>query len=285
MTHASLTSERGPRRAGFTIGEMLVYMVVASFVLLATYRVMQGQGRGYSQQLAATDVDESARGAAGLLSWELRHAAMAGDTLSTLGAHSVTLRSVQGVGVICAKHATLPRYGIWKNGGDIQATSEDSALIYVVGSQKWRQLKIAQVGTPGGLGVSSCAWTGGRAPDLVIEVTVGSPKDTLGIKVGGLLRAFRKVKYTEFQDQDRWWFGRKVGNGSYEKLTGPLLDSASNGLTFSYFTSTGASTTTPSTVSVVQVLLRTESNKPYRKLKGRPTYRSDSIMTKIALRR
>lgn len=280
-----MTSGRGPRRAGFTLGEMLVYMVIAGFVLLAMYRVMQRQGRGYGQQIAATDVDESARGAAGVLAWELRHASMAGDTLTTLGAHSVSLRSVQGVGVICAKHATLPRYGIWKNGGDIQATTDDSALVYVVGSQRWRQLKISQVGTTAALGVSSCAWTGGRAPDLVVEFTVGTPKDTLGIKVGALVRAFRKVKYSEFQDQGRWWFGRKVGNGNYEKLTGPLLDSTSNGLTLSYFTSTGASTTTSSAVSVVKILLNTESNKPYRNLAGRPAYRYDSITTKVALRR
>jgi Tfp pilus assembly protein PilW len=285
MTNTRLLSGQRPRRAGFTIGEMLVYMVVSSFVLLGMYRVMQGQGRGYSQQVAATDVDESARSAASMLAWELRHAAMAGDTLSTIGAHSVAMRSVQGVGVICAKHATLPRYGIWKNGGDIQATSDDSALVYVVGSQKWRQLKIAQVGTTAALGVSSCAWTGGRAPDLVVEFTVGSAKDTLGIKVGALVRAFRKVKYSEFQDQGRWWFGRRVGSGNYEKLTGPLLDSASNGLTLSYFTSTGTTTTTPSAVSVVKVQIRTESTKPYRKLRGRPAFRYDSITTKVALRR
>jgi hypothetical protein len=135
------------------------------------------------------------------------------------------------------------------------------------------------------LGVSSCAWTGGRAPDLVVEFTVNNAKDTLGIKVGSPLRAFRKVKYSEYQDQGRWWLGRKVGTGSYEKLTGPLLDSTADGLTLSYLTSAGATAATGSAVSIVAMTVRTQSNKPYRKLGGTPAYRIDSITTKVALRR
>jgi len=273
-------------RAGFTIAEMLVYMVISSVVLMSTYRVMMRQGRGYSQQIASTDVDESARGAASLLAWELRQSGIANDGLQVLGAHSIALRSVQGVGIVCAKHSTLPRYGIWKQGGDIQATADDSAMLYVADVQKWRKLKIAAVGTPSGFGVTSCDGASGRAPDLVVEVTVTSASDTSGIKVGALLRAFRKVKYSEFTDGGRWWLGRKVGNAtSWEKLTGPLLDSTSNGLTFTYQTASGATTTSPSSVAVVKVLVRTESNKKYRKNGGDPAYRQDSISTKVALRR
>jgi hypothetical protein len=268
---------------------MLVYMVVSSVVLMATYRVMMRQGRGYQQQIASTDVDESARGAAGMLAWELRHAAMAGDAFGTIGAattHSVSMRSIQGVGVICAKHATLARYGIWKQGGDMLATSDDSAMIYVAAQQTWRKVKISSVGTTAALGVPSCAWAGGRAPDLVMEVTVTNAGDTLGIKVGSLVRAFRKVKYSAYQSEGRWWLGRKVGAAtSWEKLTGPLLDSLSDGLTFTYLTAAGATTTTPSSVALVKVTVKTQSKKQYRKLGGAPVYRQDSVTTKVALRR
>ena len=273
-------------RAGFTIAEMLVYMVISSVVLASTYRVMTRQGRGYAQQIASTDADESARGAAGLLAWEIRQSGVANDGLQVLGAHSIALRSVQGVGVVCAKHATLPRYGIWKQGGEIQATPDDSALVYVAAVQKWRKLRIAAVGTPTGFDVPSCEWAGGRTPDLVVEVTVTSASDTSGIAAGSLLRSFRKVKYSEYTDQGRWWLGRKVGNASsWEKLTGPLLDSASNGLTFTYQTSSGATTTNPSSVAVVQLAVRTESNKKYRKNGGDPAYRQDSVTTKVSLRK
>jgi hypothetical protein len=283
-THRS-SARRRRSRSGFTIAEMLVYMVISSVVLMSTYRMMMRQGRGYAQQLASTDADETARGAAGLLAWELRQSGVANDGLQVLGAHSIALRSVQGVGVVCGKHATLARYGIWKQGGDIQGTADDSAMLYVPAAQRWRKLKIAAVGTPSGFGVTACDWAG-RTPDLVVEVTVTSPSDTLGIKAGSLLRAFRKVRYSEFTDGGRWWLGRKVGGATtWEKLTGPLLDSAANGLTFTYQTASGATAGTASSVGVVQVLIRSESSKKYRKNGGVPAYRQDSVTTKVALRK
>jgi hypothetical protein len=56
-------------------------------------------------------------------------------------------------------------------------------------------------------------------------------------------------------------------------------------LTFTYLTAAGATTTTPSSVALVQVKVKTESKKQYRKLGGTPVYRQDSVTTKVALRR
>jgi Tfp pilus assembly protein PilW len=261
-------------------------MVISSIVLMATYRVMIGQSRGYSKQVASTDVDESGRGAAGLLAWELRHAGLANAGPSTLGTNSIALRSIQGTGVICAKHATLPRYGIWKNGGEFGSTTDDSAMVYVAAKQAWRKLKVSSVSsTPSAAGVPSCAW-GSRAPDLVLDFTVSASADTLGLKVGSIVRGFRRVNYGEFQHQGRWWMGRRVGSSTtWEKLTGPLLPPTQNGLAFRYFTSTGAVTSTASAVAVVEVSVRTQSNKLYRNRSTAPEYREDSITTKVALRK
>jgi hypothetical protein len=159
-------------------------------------------------------------------------------------------------------------------------------MVFVAAQQQWRKVKIATVGTAATLGIPACVWAGGRAPDLVVEFQVNSPADTLGLKVGSLVRAFRKVKYSAYTDQGRWWLGRKVGAATtWEKLTGPILDSLSNGLTFTYLTAAGATTTTPSSVALVQVKVKTESKKQYRKLGGTPVYRQDSVTTKVALRR
>jgi Tfp pilus assembly protein PilW len=272
-------------RPAFTIVEVLVTMIVAAALLIGFYRVLTRQSRGYNQIIVSSDADETARSAASLLAWELRQAAIGGGTLvGALSANSVTLRSIQGIGIVCAKSTTDPAYAIWKNGGDIAATADDTALMYSHMLQVWRRLKISAVGTPADYGLTSCTWGGGRSPDLVVRVSDFSATDTLGIAVGSPFRTYRQVQYGVYQVNGRYWLGRKVSpsTGSYELLTGPLR--GSTGLRFSYYTATGAVTTTPSQVASIKVTVLTESYKAYQARDGTVRYRYDSLSTRVAVR-
>jgi len=283
------TTHATPRRryaAGFTLAELLVYMVIGLIVLSSAYQLMITQGRAYGKQREVMDVRETARGAMALLAWELRHAASGGSRLVAMNQGSIALRSVQGLGIVCAKHPTLPRYALWRTGGSIEATADDSALIYTVGLDKWRVVKINQVGTPTTMGLPQCAWPGARKPDLVVQVAVTTKQDTSGIAVGAALRAFRRVEYAEFQVGGRWWLGRKVGAAAtYDQVTGPLLAPGAGGLTFAYFDTLGAVTTTPTAVGAVGLTLRTESLKQVRVGPGPLQFQRDSLTTTAALRR
>lgn len=272
-------------RPGFTIAEMVLCMVIAGALMTGFYGVMTKQGRGYNRVIVSTDADATARSAAAALAWELRQATVGGNTLvGALDAQSVTLRSIQGVGIVCAKSATDPRYAIWKNGGDIQATVDDTAMVYAHMAQSWRKLKISAVGTPSDYSMTSCAWSGGRAPDLVVAVSDFSASDTAGIVVGSPFRTFRQVQYGVVLSGGRYWLGRKVSpsSGSYEILTGPLR--GATGLRLAYYNSSGAVTTTASQVASVKITVLTESYKQYRDQSGTPRYRYDSLTTRVALR-
>jgi hypothetical protein len=189
------------------------------------------------------------------------------------------------MGTICAKHATLARYGLWKTGGNIFATADDSAMIYQVGRDKWQALKITAVGTPAAMGVPACAWPGARPPDVVVEFAVGTRSDTSYIKVGAPFRNFRRVQYAEYQLNGRWWLGRKVGaSATYEQLTGPLVPPASNGLAFAYYDTLGTVTANPAAVGNIAITLRTESFKQTY-VGTTYAYQRDSLTTKVALRR
>jgi Tfp pilus assembly protein PilW len=285
MKSMRLLSRAFRRRSGFTIGEMMVYMVIAAIVLASIYRVMMRQGRGYSQQTAAMDADESARGAGAVLAWDIRHAAMAGDELLSLASDSIVVRSVQGVGVVCAKNSGgLAQYGVWKTGGNIEATTADTAMIFRVATSTWKSAKLTGVSTGTAYGVGTCSWTGGRVPDLAIQLATTVAADTVGITVGSPLRAYRSVTYKAFSQGGRWWLGRRIGpTGAFEKLTGPLIGSA--GLSFTYHTSTGAVTTTPTAVATVKFKVLTQSYKQYRDASGALVYRYDSLSSAVALRR
>ncbi len=281
----SLPRSAPPKRRGFTLIEIIVTLVVGLVVLESLVQLMIVQGRGYRKQRELVDVHQTAREAAALLSWDLRQAAVGGSPFAVMGANTVTIRSPRGIGTICGKHATLPRYGLWKTGGNFLATSDDTALVYAVGRDKWSKLKINAVGTPAAMGVTACAWPDARSPDIVVEFVVNTKTDTSYIKVGAPFRSFRPVEYAEYEQNNRWWLGRKVGAAaSYELLTGPLFPPSSNGLAFTYYDTLGAATTNTAAVGSVAFTLRIES---YKKTTVRSTfdYQRDSLTTKVSVRR
>lgn len=282
MTTLRFGRQRNDRR-GFTLIELLVGMVLGLIVLTSVVQMMIVQGRGYRKQREMIDVRQTAREAVALLSWDLRQSVIGGSPLAAMAPGMVALRSPRGLGTICAKHASLPRYGLWKTGGNIVAGVDDSAVVYQVGRDKWTVLKITAVGTPAAMGVAACAWPGARPPDVVVEFGVGTKTDTSYIKIGAPFRSFRRVEYAQYQLNNRWWLGRKVGAASYERLTGPLVAPA-NGLKFTYYDTLGAVTTNPSAVGSIAFTLRTESFKNTY-VGTTYVYQRDSLTTKVALRR
>ena len=160
--------------------------------------------------------------------------------------------------------------------GDVAATTDDSALVYV-GSVNWSVQRIVSATTPGAMGVGACAWAGGGLPDLAVRLP-----DTTGIQVGALFRAFRRVEYGLYQEDGRWWLGRKVGAAaSYEKLTGPLLAPASGGLVLTYRDAAGNVTADPTQVVVIDFVIRAQS---YRVSGDAMQFQQDTLATRVALR-
>jgi prepilin-type N-terminal cleavage/methylation domain-containing protein len=283
MSTPRLTRASNGRR-GFTIIELLVGLVVGLIVLSSIVRMLIVQGRGYRKQREVIDIRETVREATALLAADLRQSAVGGSPIAVIGANTIALRSPRGMGTICAKHPLLARYGLWKSGGNIFAGIDDSALVYQLGRDKWTPLKISAVGTPTAMGVTACAWPGSRPPDVVVEFAVNSKTDTSYIKVGAPFRNFRHVEYAEYQLNNRWWLGRKVGAAtSYEQLTGPLVGPAL-GLGFAYYDTLGAVTINPSAVGSVAFTLRTESFKNTY-VGNTYVYQRDSLTTKVVLRR
>src|ERR1051325_3799762 len=179
----NVTAATGYRdRRGFTMIELIVSFVIGLIVLASVVQMMIAQGKGYRKQREQVDVRETTREAAALLSWDLRQAAVASSPFVVMGANTVTIRSPRGLGTICAKHAVLPRYGLWKTAGNITATVDDTALVYQIGKGGWNKLKVTAVGTPAAMGVAACAWPGARPPDIVVEFAVavlaGNPVTT-----------------------------------------------------------------------------------------------------------
>jgi hypothetical protein len=112
-------------RGGFSVIELLVYLIIAIVVVTGIYQVLIGQNRLYLKQRELQDVRTSLRAAANLLAFELRQLSAADSDLYVINQFDLKLRSVQGTGIVCAIHGTQPRFGLYATSGDIQATTGD----------------------------------------------------------------------------------------------------------------------------------------------------------------
>ena len=167
-----LKRRRAANEAGFTIVELLVYLVIGVVLIGSIYQLLIGQNALYMKQRELTDVRSSLRAAAALLTWEFRQVGL-GD-LYSVGSDSFAVRSIQGTGVVCAQHNSQPRLGLWATSGEFSASSEDSVLIYSTASNSWLVGSIVNVWAPGG-GVLNCDWPAAPpATDLTVELTLGS---------------------------------------------------------------------------------------------------------------
>ncbi|UCC49068.1 MAG: prepilin-type N-terminal cleavage/methylation domain-containing protein [Gemmatimonadota bacterium] len=291
-------------KGGFTLVELLVYLMIAVVVLAGIYQLLIGQNRLWMKQRELQDVRTSLRAAGSLLAFELRQASAASGDLYAIASDSVALRSVQALGFVCGEHGNQPRYGLWGTSGEFFTTPLDSALVFAAGNvgsgdDAWRVVAQTNVWDPAGGGVTACAWgdtavgrgkgtldsagpdpSGRGRPDLVVEVAGNAD----GVYIGAPYRAFRPVTYGIFREDDRWWLGRRIAVGPYEILTGPLRSPADSGLFFTYYDQFGNPTTDPTLVQVVDIILRGESLGKVPRANQAPDFQQDTLTLRVSLR-
>lgn len=266
---------------GFTIIELIVYIVLAMLVMGIVYSVLVSQMREHALHKETMDARETLRGASALLASELRLASASGGDLYSIGAQSVVFRSVRGSGMICDTVAALPRYEVWEPSGLFGATADDSALVYSQSNASWNSVRVTQQSTTG---LSACAWGAGFTPGLWVGLGVVVPSDTAGVGIGSGIRPFQRTEYGLFQQNSRWWLGRKLGSAvSFELVTGPLRSPTDSGLAFHYYDSTNAETAIAANVKRIEVVLRSESFGMARSSTGLGT-RRDSLRITVFLR-
>jgi Tfp pilus assembly protein PilW len=273
--------------SGVSFLELLLTMVLGLVVLTSVYGVLVNQSREYQAHRENVDVAETLKGAATILTSEL-HPAMASRDLYAIAPQSISLRSFQTAGTFCGEAS--PRFGVFQPFGSFASGVNDSALVLRLTDQAWVRAKVAQVwSNPGAPYVSSCAtppkWTAGTPP-TVVQLSFQSPAtDTVGIRVGSIIRGFRATTYALVQSGGKWWLGRRIGNsGTWDLVTGPLKSAADSGLAIAYYTSAGALTANPAQVAMVVVTLRAESFRSVRGKAGALATRVDSVTVTANLR-
>ena len=254
-----------PREAGFTIVELLIVSVIGIMMVMGVYQILITQSRVLSTQQETIDAQESVRGGAALLAWELKSLAASGGDLYVINQDSVVLRSMRATGVICSwvEGSGISRYGLRQTSGTFSGTTGDSAMVYSVVDNAWGAYNVSNAwnGSAAWSNTPVCFWGDSTtsAPRPEASVQLDTLATVANLEVGGMVHLFRKTKYGLSSRNGRWWLSRSEGGGGWEILTGPTLSPSNGGLQFAYYDSLGVVTADPALVSRVEFTLRSES--------------------------
>ena len=282
---ATTAGSRRRARAGVTLIELLIVLVVSTVVVGSVLPLISSQVRAQTDQRGRLDARETLRAAAAALTWELRQISASGGDLSAMDSTTLTVRSTQAFGVVCVRHATLPRLGVQLVDGAV--APGDSALAFSIGEpgprdDVWRSLTVQNTVAVASSGAAICDW-GTDVPDLVAEVA----GDTTGIVSGAPFRSFVLVDFGLFNADGRTWIGRRLsGTSTWETLAGPVNAPAEGGLRFRYLDAAASETADPALIRMIEITLRSQSQKRSVAIGsgGNPAFRQDSLQTRVLLR-
>lgn len=281
-------------RRGFTLIELLIALTLLAIVTAAFYRSLATNQRVYQKQTQLIDLQQNMRAAAAILPEELREVdASEGDILA-MAADSITFRAHRWMGFICNPPViggalsgltmtirAQPFYGRPIN------TATDVIFVRYEGDEGTRYDDGWALAQPTAVASAVCpvAAGGGAGQLITMNLNLGTlPNLAGGIYSGSPVIGYEPVTYGLYQppgDTLRY-VGLTTANGT-QPLIGPLLV---NGLTLTYYDSTGTVTANKDSVARVDIVVRAITNQQVRSTTGASTLARvvDSVVTSVALR-
>ena len=207
-------------KAGFTLIESMVALLLTVLVLALVYRLLVAQQRTASLQAQRVLLQTNLRSAAAFISAELRDVSTDSANLDLLAfaPESVTYRATRGSGIACRVSPTSVEllgdsYGAFRR----PQSGRDSLLVYVAAGpgREWVSGPVTAVGASTCGGASSL-----RLSTLLDSVTLAAAS------TGPLfpVRLFEIMQIKLYQSQGNYWLGaRSVSAGEViQPVLGPL---------------------------------------------------------------
>lgn len=284
-------------RRGFTLVELLIALVLLGIISAAIYRVLVQQQRINQSQTQYIDLQANLRAAAAILPADLRELDASDGDISAMSATSITIRAMRYHGFLCqapvlgvgvAGLAFIVRQQPWYGARQINTTT-DSLLIRYEGDEGTRLDDAWALAKPTNVANGVCPGVGGAAGYVVTANLglggFGQPANSAGaIYSGAPVHGFEQVTYSLYQSGSDWYLGMTTASAGQQPLIGPLL---ANGLTFTYYDSTGAVTALTNKVARIDIVIRAQSAQNVRQTVGGGVGLArivDSLTTSVALR-
>jgi len=300
------------RRAGFTLVELIITMVLVSFVAGAIVKLLLRQQRFYNSTTDLIQTRQQIRQAAAMLPSDLRGISSVGQDIYSMSDSSLEFRGVFGTSIVCTNNgagllSTVPRVlasgAAMTNWASLPAVG-DSVLVYndstMVSSadDAWMPHRISvrttvtsatsAGGCPVATGLTQAGDLTAGNPSYQLTFTAGaSPR----IQVGSGMRFFRKVHYSVYKAPDgKWYLGffecRPACN-AIQPIAGPFRPysaSGTSGVQFTYYDAAGVVTANRTLVARISLVVRGQGAGQINLSGDGATAFGDSLRIEVGLR-
>ncbi|HVH67643.1 MAG TPA: prepilin-type N-terminal cleavage/methylation domain-containing protein [Gemmatimonadales bacterium] len=283
-------------RRGFTLVELMVSLVLFGIVSTAIYKILVSNQRVYQAQTQRIGLQQNIRAAVAIFDGEFRELDAREGDIQAMAPNFLTVRAMRQLGFIC----NPPVLGAGVNGltmtlrstpfyGFRRFASGDSLLVFYEGDQMsraddgWHLAKI--VATPTNQPCPDA--TAGQQLTVNLAPFPGPPgqvNQAGAITTGSPVRGFEVVTYGVYQDSDSSWYIALVNASGTKPMIGPII--GSNGLTFTYYDTTGAVTGVAANVAHIGITVRAQTAQQVWSggAGGAMIAKVDSFTTQVTLR-
>ena len=305
------------RRAGFTLLELLMVLVVLVLVSGAVTLLLVRQQRTYNGTVELVQTRQQIRQAASMLPSDLRGISSVGGDIYAMTDSSLEFRSVFGSSVACgfdsnrawvstvpqklAKGSVMTTWSVLPSAGDSFAIYDGGSSTTTASDDFWGLYQLKTVtpvtgnvtsGCPTSTGLVQPGDVTGTNPSYQLAPTVTLSKT---IDSASAIRFFRRVHYSVYKAADNNWYlgyydcktGRSPVCNAVQPIAGPFRPYATDGtsgLQFAYFDSTGAGTANRNLVARIRVVVRGEGTTLVNLTGFGETVLRDSLRIEVGLR-
>ena len=247
-------------RAGFTLVELTVVVVLGALVLGAILQVLITNQRTYTVQSAAVQGQQSSRMAVEIMFNELRELSPADGDILSMSSTSMLVRLMRRFGIACdvdvGPTASPPRIRVIDPGGT-HFEAEDTVLVFADNREAtgnddvWLRARVIDVD-------STVTCVGRPALDLEVDTT-GGVFASDSVRVGAPVRGYEIYRYQQanwFSTATPYLVRQDDGVGTPWPIAGPLRPDG-QGVQFIYRDALGNVTSTPTDVRQIEVRIRT----------------------------
>lgn len=307
------------RRAGFTLVEILVVLVLMGVFAAAVGKLLLRQQRFFNSTSQLIQTRSQIRQAAFMLPSDLRGVSRQGGDLAIMTDSSIEIRSVFGSSIVCLVNvaggwiSTVPvrlASGASMTNWKIPPAVNDSVAVYDEGAtispldDSWRMARITAV-TQVTAHTATAGCPASTRLTQAVDLVAGNPSYRFTLSPapiastlpGASVRFFRRVHYSLWRwAADGQWYlayydcvpNRVPVCTTPQPLAGPLRPYAApgttSGLEFTYFDSTGAVTTNRLQVARISVVVRGQGQTTINLTGAAPIPLRDSMRIEVGLR-
>jgi prepilin-type N-terminal cleavage/methylation domain-containing protein len=311
-------SQRARRRAGLTLVELMITMVLLGLLGSVIIGFLLKQERFYTGANEIVLTRTQVRQASVMMPSDLRAISAKGGDIYAMTDTSIEFRSTFASSFICSStrassQIAVPPLKLAKGSAltvwSVQPTINDSLMLYVDSSStsaKDDTVSLHKI-TATGIAFSNASPGCTSASGLMksTDVTAAnpsynftlSPTQSATVSAGASVRFFKKVHYSLYNAADGFWYlgyydcrtSRVPVCNPIQPIAGPLRPYVSGhpelaGLRFTYYDTLGNVTATRTNVSRISILLQGQGTKTIQLAGGSPVTFQDSLRVEVGLR-